>query len=200
MARAGLTADRVAEAAAELADEAGFANVTVSALARRFRVADASLYSHVRNLQELRTRVAVRAARELADALMPAVAGRSGRDALVAFAGAYRSFALAHPGRYTATQIQLPAETAARSAGHLQIIETTYATLRAFRLAEPDLTDAVRLVRSTVHGFVSLEGSGGFGHPRDVTASWDRAIGALAHLIAHWPAPAPPAPPAPEGG
>lgn len=198
MARAGLTAGRITKAAADLADEAGFGNVTVSALARRFGVADASLYSHVRNLQELRTRVAVLAARELAGALTPAVAGRSGREALVAFAGAYRAFALAHPGRYAATQIQLPAETVTQSPGHLQVIETTYATLRAYRLAEPDLTDAVRLLRSAVHGFVSLESSGGFGHPRDISASWDRAVGALAHLLAHWPAAPAATPPAPQ--
>jgi AcrR family transcriptional regulator len=58
--RAGLNPERVTEAAAELADQVGFDNVTVTALARRFGVADASLYSHVRNVRELRERVAVR--------------------------------------------------------------------------------------------------------------------------------------------
>ncbi len=48
MARAGLTPERLTRAAAELADEVGFGNVTVSALARRFGVKDASLYSHVK--------------------------------------------------------------------------------------------------------------------------------------------------------
>ncbi len=52
MARAGLTADRVVEAAADLADEVGFENVTLSALARRFGVKDASRDSrHVKNLR-----------------------------------------------------------------------------------------------------------------------------------------------------
>ncbi len=67
MARAGLTADRVVSAAADLADEVGFENVSLSALARRFGVKDASLYSHVRNLQDLRTRVAFLAGGELID-------------------------------------------------------------------------------------------------------------------------------------
>ena len=38
MARAGLTVERLVQAAAELADEVGFDNLTVSALARRFGV------------------------------------------------------------------------------------------------------------------------------------------------------------------
>jgi AcrR family transcriptional regulator len=187
MARAGLTADRVADAAADLADAVGFDNVTVSALARSFGVADASLYAHVRNVRDLRTRVAMRAARDFADSISAAVAGRSGRKALVAFADAYRAFALAHPGRYAATQIQLDPEAAAGSIGHARIVEATYATLRAYGLTEPDLTDAVRLLRSTFHGFVSLERTGGFGHPRDITLSWDRTVDALAHLLDHWP-------------
>jgi AcrR family transcriptional regulator len=187
MARAGITAERLTEAAAELADEVGFDNVTISALARRFGVADASLYSHVRNVRDLRTRVAIRAARDFADVLAPAVAGRSGPAALAAFADAYRGFALAHPGRYAATNVQLPAEVVAGSPGHLKLIEYTAAMLRGFPLAEPDRTDAVRLLRSTFHGFVAIEAANGFGHPREVATSWRRAITALGHLLEHWP-------------
>ncbi|GAA0852844.1 TetR family transcriptional regulator [Streptosporangium amethystogenes subsp. fukuiense] len=47
MVRAGLTAERLTRAGAELADKVGFDQVTVSALARRFDVKVASLYSHV---------------------------------------------------------------------------------------------------------------------------------------------------------
>ncbi|KOU68300.1 TetR/AcrR family transcriptional regulator [Streptomyces sp. NPDC054949] len=185
--RAGLTAERVTRAAADLADEVGFDKVTVSALARNFGVKDASLYSHVRNLQDLRIRVAVLAAGEIADLIGAAVAGRSGRDALAAFADSYRDFALRHPGRYAATQIQLPPERGAASAGHLRFIDLTYGVLRAYGLAEPDLTDAVRLLRSTFHGYSGLEATGGFGHPRDVGASWERIIDVLHVALENWP-------------
>lgn len=187
MARVGLTSDRVTRAAADLADEVGFENVKVSTLARGFGVKDASLYSHVRSLQDLRTRVAMLAARDLADRIRPAVAGRAGRDALTAFAHAYRGFARQHPGRYAAVQIPLDPAVAAGSAGHLAIIETTYAMLRAYGLAEPDLTDAVRLLRSAIHGYVDIESAGGFGASRAVGASWERSIEALHTLLEHWP-------------
>ncbi|WP_326821219.1 TetR/AcrR family transcriptional regulator [Streptosporangium sp. NBC_01756] len=188
MARAGLTADRVTEAAADLADAVGFENVTISALARGFGVADASIYSHVKNVQDLRTRVALRAAGELSDRVTSAIAGRSGKDALAAFAGAYREFALAHPGRYAATQIRLDPAVVAKATVALRGNETTSSLLRAYGLVDPDLTDAVRLLRSTFHGFTSLEAAGGFGHPRDLQASWDRIIDALDGTLRHWPA------------
>ncbi|MGV9890078.1 TetR/AcrR family transcriptional regulator [Streptomyces sp. NPDC003395] len=187
MARAGLTADRLVAAAAELADEAGYENVTLSALARHFGVKDASLYSHVRNLRDLRTRLALLAGGEMIDAIATAVAGRSGKDALAAFAGAYRAYALAHPGRYAATQIPLDQALVTDSPAMRRTAEITYGMLRAYGLDEPDLTDAVRLLRSTFHGYCALEAGGGFGAPRDVQRSWERAIDALHVALENWP-------------
>ncbi|MDN3021736.1 TetR-like C-terminal domain-containing protein [Streptomyces sp. S.PB5] len=187
MARAGITADRLTAAAADLADEVGFDHVTLSALARHFGVKDASLYSHVKNLQELRTRVALLAGGEMIDAIAVAVAGRAGKDALAAFAGAYREYALAHPGRYAATQIRVDQALIADSPALHRTAEITYGMLRAYGLEEPDLTDAVRLLRSTFHGYCALESTGGFGAPRDVRKSWDRTVDALHVLLENWP-------------
>lgn len=187
VARAGLTTDRVVAAAADLADEAGFENVTVSALARHFGVKDASLYSHIKNLQDLRTRLALRAGGELIDRIAAAVAGRAGKDALAAFADAYRAYALQHPGRYAATQVRVDQSLLAGSPAMLRTAEITYGMLRAYGLDEPDLTDAVRLLRSTFHGYCVLEAGGGFGAPRDVQKSWDRAVDALHVALEHWP-------------
>lgn len=187
MARAGLTPDRLTEAAADLADEVGFEHVTLSALARHFGVKDASLYSHVRNLQDLRTRVAFLAGGEMIDRIAIAVAGRAGKDALAAFAGAYRAYALERPGRYAATQIRIDQSLVADSPGLRRTAEITYGMLRAYGLEEPDLTDAVRLLRATFHGYCALESTGGFGAPRDVQKSWDRAIDALHVALENWP-------------
>ncbi|MEU9287727.1 TetR-like C-terminal domain-containing protein [Streptomyces sp. NPDC048275] len=187
MARAGLTTERLVAAAADLADEVGFENVTVSALARRFGVKDASLYSHIRNMQELRSRIALLAAGEMIDRIAAAVAGRSGKDALVAFAGAYREYALERPGRYRATHTQLDPALAAESDAGRRTAEITYGMLRAYGLSEPDLTDAVRLLRSTFHGFCNLEAIGGFGAPRELRTSWERALDALHVALEHWP-------------
>ncbi|GHJ99815.1 transcriptional regulator [Streptomyces sp. Y2F8-2] len=187
MPRAGLTVERIVAAAADLADEVGFENVTVSALARHFGVKDASLYSHVRNLQDLRTRVALLAGGEMIDDIAAAVAGRAGKEALAAFAGAYREYAHRHPGRYAATQIRIDQSLVADSPAMQRTAEITYGMLRAYGLDEPDLTDAVRLLRSTFHGYCALEATGGFGAPRDVEASWSKAVDALHVALENWP-------------
>ncbi|MBQ1088441.1 TetR/AcrR family transcriptional regulator [Streptomyces sp. B93] len=191
MARAGLTPELLTRVGAELADEVGFDQVTVSALARRFDVKVASLYSHLRNSQELRTRIALLALAEMADRAADALAGRAGKDALVAFAHVYRDYAREHPGRYTAARLPLDPETAAASAG-VRHSRMTRAILRGYDLAEPDQTHAVRLLGSVFHGYVSLEAAGGFSHSEPSSEeSWDRVLDALDALLRNWPAAGP---------
>ncbi|MGP3919922.1 TetR/AcrR family transcriptional regulator [Nonomuraea sp. 10N515B] len=179
MAREGITGERLTRTAAELADEIGFDKLTGSAVARRLGVKDPSLYAHIRNARELKVRVALLALEELADVAAAALAGRAGKDALVAFANAYRDYAKQHPGRYAAARFELDPETAATSAGprHTEMMR---AILRGYDLPEPDQTDAVRFLGSTFHGYVSLEMAGGFRHtPRDADASWAWALDTL---------------------
>lgn len=184
--RMGLTCERVTVAAAELADETGFANVTVSALARRLGVKDASIYSHVRNLRDLRVRVGVLATEEISDRIAPAVAGLSGHRALAAFASAIRGYARDHPGRYAATQLRAEPAEWGDAAGPRRAGELTLALLRGYDLQEPDATDAVRLLRSTVYGFIDIELTEGFAHPRELDASWERILLALHHTFTDW--------------
>ncbi|MFC9507530.1 TetR/AcrR family transcriptional regulator [Streptomyces sp. NPDC057002] len=189
MARVGLTPERLTEAGAELADEVGFDEVTVSALARRFDVKVASLYSHVKNSQDLRTRIALLALAEMADRAADALAGRAGKDALAALADVYRDYAREHPGRYAAAQLRLDPRTAAASAG-VRHARMTRALLRGYDLTEPDQTHAVRLLGSVFHGYVSLELGGGFSHSApDTDETWVRIIDALDTLLRNWPAP-----------
>ncbi|UXY25696.1 TetR/AcrR family transcriptional regulator [Streptomyces sp. HUAS TT20] len=188
MARAGLTPERLTRAGAELADEVGFDQVTVSAVARRFDVKVASLYSHLKNSQDLRTRIALLALEELADRAADAVAGRAGKDALTALANVYRDYAREHPGRYAAAQFRLDPRAAAASAGgrHAQL---TRAILRGYDLTEPDQTHAVRLLGSVFHGYVGLEMGGGFSHSApDTQETWSRILDALDALLRNWPA------------
>ncbi|MFD9125711.1 TetR/AcrR family transcriptional regulator [Kitasatospora sp. NPDC059571] len=183
MVRVGLTAERLTRAGAELADEVGFEEVTVSALARRFDVKVASLYSHLKNSQDLKTRITLLALEELADRVSAALAGRAGRDALAAFANAYRDYAREHPGRYAAAQFRLDAETAAASAG-VRHAQMSRAVLRGYDLTEPDQTHAVRMLGSVFHGYISLESGGGFDHTAaDPQESWEWIIDSVDTLL-----------------
>ncbi|WP_250038479.1 TetR/AcrR family transcriptional regulator [Paractinoplanes maris] len=183
----GLTTERVTRAGAELADELGFDQVTPSVVARHFGVQVASLYSHVRNAQDLRVRVALLALEEMADRAAAALAGRAGRDALVALGTTYRDYAREHPGRYTAAQLRLDHATALASAGPRHAAMTR-AILRGYQLTEPDQTHAVRLIGSVFHGYITQELGGSYDHSQPgPQESWERILDALDVLLRHWP-------------
>ncbi len=83
--------------------------------------------------------------------------------------------------------MELDLETALASAAGRHA-EMTRAILRGYELAEPDQTDAVRMLGGMFHGFVSLETAGAFQHhPRDVEASWERTLDALDTALRNWP-------------
>ena len=103
MPRAGLTAADVVQAAADIADERGYQQLTIGLVAARLGIRAPSVYKHVSGLAELQHQLATRAMAELGDAVATAVAGRAGRDALAGLARACRDYVVAHPGRYAAT-------------------------------------------------------------------------------------------------
>ena len=180
MPRRGLDAAAVVAAAAELADDEGLEALTLSRLADRLGIRAPSLYAHVSGLDALRRRVAALAARELAAGLREAVAGRAGRDALVAAADAYREYARAHPGRYLAMQRapDAPGEDADAAA---ELYAVMRAALSAYQLQGASEVHGVRAVRAAVHGFASLEQAGGWGMPVSTDASYAGLIECL-HL------------------
>ncbi len=169
MARAGLNTAAVVEAAAEIADADGLDAVTLSTVAAKLGVKPPSLYSHIGGLPDLRERLAVLAANELADALTPAVAGRAAGDALREAGRAYRRWALAHPGRHAALQFVLVRDDPAAQ----RAVDLMISVMRGYALEGDAAIHAVRAMRAAIYGFVTLEVGGGFGIPLNTDDSFE---------------------------
>lgn len=174
MPRAGLGGATVTEAAAELADEISPALVNMSVVAERLGVKTPSLYKHVDGLADLTHRIAVLGATELGDALRDATHGLAGADALSAAAQAVRTYVKAHPGRYAATVGATPFGPDDPLAAAMQRpLDSFAAVLRGYRLDPDQQIHAIRMLRSMLHGFATLETSNGFQLSTDVDAGFD---------------------------
>ena len=163
MPRAGLSPASVTEAGALLADEVGFDQLSMGLLAERLGVRTPSLYKHVTSQAELAHRIAILAMTELADAIRDATQGRAGSDALVAGAQAMRMYVRDHPGRYAAGNAARPAgpdDPLMAAAG--RVLASWAAMLRGYRLDPGQEIHALRMLRSMLHGFATLEAAGGF--------------------------------------
>ncbi|KAE8763678.1 TetR/AcrR family transcriptional regulator [Georgenia thermotolerans] len=176
MPRAGLTPERVVELGCAVADDVGWDGLTLAAVAQRAGVRLPSLYKHVANVEDLRDRIAARTLDELRVALVPALERGEG---LAGLAHAYLAFARAHPGRYPAViRAAGPDEPELAAAGGA-LLEVINGAMAAYGLKGDDLVDAVRIVRSALHGFVTLDAGGGFRMARDVGRTFERMVTGL---------------------
>jgi AcrR family transcriptional regulator len=184
--RAGLNTDRVVAAAAELADEAGPAQLTLAALAARLGVRQPSLYKHVASLDSLRQLIAMRGKAEAGDVLGRAAIGLPRDDALVAMAHAWRAWARDHPGRYQIAERAPAPGDAGHQAVSDRFVAVIAAVMAGYGLHGDDAIDAIRVFRSALHGFISLEANDGFGMPVSVDRSFDRLVQALVRAMSSW--------------
>lgn len=180
MPRGGLATASVTEAGADLADEAGFHDLSMGVLAGRLGVRTPSLYKHVHSLADLSHRVAVLAATELADALQSATAGRPGRGGLATVAHTVWVFARQHPGRWTALNSARPTgPDDLLGAARDRLLGCFAAGLVDYQLTPEATLHALRMVRSTLHGFFTLDAADGFQLDGDVEASLTWAVAFL---------------------
>lgn len=199
MPRAGLGSASVTGAGAALADEVGFPRLSMGLVADRLGVKTPSLYKHVGGQADLAHRIAVLAADELGEAMGDAVRGRAGSQALAAAAAALRTYVTHHPGRYDALNSARPTGpddplVAARQ----RVLAPLAAVLHGYHLPEAQKIPALRMLRSVLHGYVTLEASAGFQLDTDVDDSFawvvdfvDHGLHAAADPGTHHPDPQP---------
>jgi AcrR family transcriptional regulator len=174
----------VIDEATQMADEIGLSRLTLAALADRLGVRYPSLYKHVDGMDGLQRGIAIRAKNELAAILARATVGRARGDAIVSLSNAYRNWALQHPGRYAAAQrVPTPGDTEAEAADWASV-EIIGDVLAGYDLRGDDAIDAIRGLRASLHGWVTLEAT--FAHPANIDRSFDRLVQGLATALANW--------------
>lgn len=159
-----LSRDAIINGALTFLDREGWDALTVNALAIQLGTKGPSLYNHVHSLDDLRRSVRMRAIDDIITMLNTVGAGRARDDAVLAMAGAYRSYAHHHPGRYSAfTRMPLagddPEFTEATTAAAAPIIEV----LASYGLDGEQAYFAALEFWSAMHGFVLLEMTGAMG-------------------------------------
>ncbi|MEV5721141.1 TetR/AcrR family transcriptional regulator [Amycolatopsis mediterranei] len=177
MPRAGLTPAMVTEAGAALADEVGFAQLGMGLVAERLGVKTPSLYKHVSSQAELVHRIAVQAANELADNIRDATQGRAGSEAFTAGAQAMRRYVKEHPGRYAAGNAARPTGPDDPLIAALdRVLASWAAMLHGYHIDPGQEIHALRMLRTMLHGFATLEAAGGFQIDADVDTSFSWMI------------------------
>jgi AcrR family transcriptional regulator len=163
--RAGLSYDTIVQQAAALADQGGFDALSMATLAAHLGVSPPALYHYFAGLAGLRRALALLGLQKWAEAMGRVVQGKAADEAVLALAQALRDFASVHPGLYeAASRAPDPRDQEWVAAGR-EVVEIMLRTLSAYHLSPDAARHAIRMLRSAVHGCVSLERLGGFGLP-----------------------------------
>jgi AcrR family transcriptional regulator len=174
-----LTRQAVIEAAARLVNAEGAEALTIIRLALELKVQPPSLYNHIEGLPALWRELAVINTAALGDRITGAAVGKSGPAAVRAIAWAYRAYVKEFPGLYQASlrvSGNFGSPVPRLEMAEERIVRVVVAVVGSFGLEGDAAIHAVRALRSMVHGFVTLEVSGGFGLPQNLDESFDLLI------------------------
>ncbi|MFZ2178108.1 MAG: TetR/AcrR family transcriptional regulator [Rhodococcus sp. (in: high G+C Gram-positive bacteria)] len=177
--RRTLTRDKVVDAAVEIVDEIGWEALSMTNLSARLGVVTASLYNHVRNLDDVRGAVQVRTMTELGAHLREVAMGRTGPDGLRALVDAHRAWATGHPRRYQALTTA-PVDRDAFLSAALDANMALRSMLASCGLPPEDTLDAAVSMFAAMHGFVMLVNSDFLGDEMDLETIYESVLrGAL---------------------
>ncbi len=158
---AKLSRDVIVHAALTFLDREGWDALTINALAMHLGTKGPSLYNHVHSLEDLRRTVRMRVIDDIITMLNRAGQGRERDDAVLVMAGAYRSYAHHHPGRYSAfTRMPLGGDDPEYTAATRGAAAPVIAVLSSYGLDGQDAFYAALEFWSALHGFVLLEMTG----------------------------------------
>jgi len=158
---AKLSRDGIIDGALTFLDREGWDSLTINALATQLGTKGPSLYNHVNSLEDLRRAVRIRVIDDIITMLNRVGEGRARDDAVLVMAGAYRSYAHHHPGRYSAFTRMPPGgddpEYAAATRGAAAPVMSV---LSSYGLDGDEAFYAALEFWSALHGFVLLEMTG----------------------------------------
>jgi len=166
----------IVQKAAQIADEQGLHNLTLAAVATKLGVRLPSLYNHIGGLANLNLGLAALGLRELGAQLSKAAVGKTGDEAIIAIANAYRVFAHTRPGLYEATLHAPDPDDDEMQTEAKNVVDILLTVLQPYELSDDDALHVVRGLRSIAHGFVSLEAAGAFGHALTLDESYHQLI------------------------
>jgi len=183
MAHRGLTRDLIMQKAISLINDSGYKNISFTAISESFQVKPPAMFKHFKNLEELKESLTLYGIKKLKQNLQNSVIGESAEPALRALCKAYRNFARTNSGLYLAIQPSYFNSNKEIEREAIALMEIIIRVIKGFSIAAENIIHLLRIVRSSLHGFVVLEIEFGFGMPGNIDISFDHQVDALIAMV-----------------
>ena len=175
--KAGLDRETIIEVAAAIADDQGTQDITIKNLAEKLGIKSPSIYKHFSGgLEEINTELMLYGWSQMEKRIIDAAVGRSGDDAFIALCNAYRDFANEHKGLYEIMQWYNMYQSERHLKATEGMVNVMFRVLDAYGLETEQKVHIVRMLRSFLHGFATMECHEGYGSPYSVDETFDFSI------------------------
>lgn len=167
-----LNRETILEASFALANQIGYENLSMKLIADQLEIRPPSLYNHIDDIAVVKIEIAGMALKKLANHLKGAVEEitektNDKKEVFRRLIFAYREFAKQNRGVYAAVlpsaekhEVQIEASR--------EIFSICRKTMHLGPILDSSGVHKIRILRSALHGFVSLEFAEGFGLPESV--------------------------------
>lgn len=179
MPRAGLDKETVVMAAAELANDVGFENVSLKLLAERLGVRSPSLYNHVSGLDELKREVMLYGWHSISIEIINAVGNSGGYDAIRAMCRAFYRFASDNKGVFNAMLWYNQYADERTLEATKSLFSVMYGLFTQVNIPRWKAEHIIRTFRSFLEGFSLLVNNRSFGHSASIDESFEMSLNIL---------------------
>lgn len=168
---------QILEEAARIADEKGAKALTIKSLAERLGIKSPSVYKHFSGgLDEINTELMLYGWNLMETEVVGAAVGKSKDDAVISMCRAYRDFTLDHKGLYEIMQWYNMTQSERHLKATEGLVGVMMKVLDGYGLNTEQKVHIVRMVRSFLHGFASIEKHGGYGSSYSTDDTFDFAV------------------------
>ncbi|GBF49851.1 WHG domain protein [Leptospira ryugenii] len=168
-----LNRELITDAAWALANQFGVSGFSLKDLAERLNIRSPSLYNHIQDLGEVQRELSARALLELNRYLVESQMSsqnKPSKERFQNFCASYRKFAATHPKVYE-TILGSPKENESHKKAAEQTLRICQDSL-GLKVLDSEAVHKIRILRATLHGFVSIEFQSGFGLKESVEESF----------------------------
>ena len=179
MPRAGLDKETVVMAAAELANDVGFENVSLKLLAERLGVRSPSLYNYVSGLDELKHEVMLYGWHSISIEIINAVGNSGGYDAIRAMCRAFYRFSSDNKGVFNAMLWYNQYADERTLEATKSLFSVMYGLFTQVNIPRWKAEHIIRTFRSFLEGFSLLVNNRSFGHSASIDESFEMSLNIL---------------------
>lgn len=151
-------------------------DLSMGQVAKKLKIKPPSLYHHFDGIEDLRRQLTLRSLLQFHSYLESHLERSRDKDTLEIFATAYRNFAKSYPLQFDCAQFGISSQDADLAKAAEEIVHLAIESLSSYKIPKNRIIHAIRILRSSLNGFIELELNEGFQMTDDIDKTFTELL------------------------